>query len=717
MGTGYLIVQARTGDDSLPVRNAHVTLFDREHKSLYETYTDANGNTGSLPLPAPDKKYTLDPAFLRPAYSVWDVDVEAGGFISLHIHGVEVVDTQTSILPADMLPLSDEPNPVTDLDVNIPPLDINSTEPSRQATPPPNISDNASAGTLSVLSSPPVPPSAASAAAPAQTITTPSGFVLGDVIIPDYITVHLGTPSNASARNVRVKFIDYIKNVTSSEIYSTWPNNSLVANIHVIVTFALNRVYTEWYRSRGYNFDITSSTSYDQAYRDGAQIFENISRLVDGIFNVYARRQGFRNPFFTSFCNGTTVTCAGLSQWGTVSLANRGMTPLQILRYYYPDDIELNESSNITGITESYPGYPLNLGSQGEPVLRMQNFLNRIRVNFPLIPLISNPDGVFGRDTQDAVRSFQRSFSLTADGIIGRSTWNKISFVYVGVARLAELDSEGERVTIGQNPPNVVLSQGSRGPNVLELQFIINSISPYYNSIPYVIKDSVFGAGTKNAVIEFQKTFSLTPDGIVGPATWNKLYAVYRGIRDNVTVPPVETVPPADAPAYPGTPLTVGSTGPNVRLMQTYLNTIRIVYTSIPYHEVNSVFDEAMRNVVIAFQQEFLLTPDGVIGPITWDKIVEMFMIVTGNASVSLEYPGTPLRLGSRGNAVRLMQGFLAELRAPYPSLPFIAVDGIFGPQTEAAVIHFQRIFGLTPDGVIGPITWNAIVRERNSAV
>lgn len=491
----------------------------------------------------------------------------------------------------------------------------------------------------------------------------------------------------------------------------------MISNIHVIVTFALNRVYTEWYRSRGYNFDITNSTSYDQAYRDGAQIFENISKLVDNIFNVYVRRFGFQNPFFTSFCNGTTVTCAGLSQWGTVSLANRGMTPLQILRYYYPDDVELNESNNITGITSSYPGYALAVGSQGEPVRRMQNYLNRIRVNFPLIPLISNPNGVFGTDTQDAVRAFQRSFALTADGVIGKSTWNKISFIYVGVTRLAELESEGVRISIGKNPPNVVLSQGARGHDVLELQFILNSIAPYYDSVPYVIKDSVFGAGTKNAVIEFQKAFGLTPDGVVGPATWNKLYAVYRGIHDNVVVPPVEPIPPADAPVYPGTPLKLGSSGADVRLMQNYLNTIRIVYPSIPYHIVNGTFDEAMRSTVIAFQQEFLLTPDGIIGPITWNKIVEMFMVVTGNASFSLEYPGTPLRLGSRGSAVRLMQSFLVELRAPYPSLPFIAVDGIFGPQTEAAVMHFQRLKGLTADGVIGPITWNAIVRERNAAV
>lgn len=491
----------------------------------------------------------------------------------------------------------------------------------------------------------------------------------------------------------------------------------MVANVHVIVTFALNRVYTEWYRSRGFNFDITNSTSYDQYYRDGAQIFENVSKIVDGIFNTYARRIGFQNPFFTAFCNGTTATCNGLSQWGTVALANQGLAPLQILHYYYPDDLELVTSNNITGITESFPGTSLRIGSSGEAVRRMQNYLNRIRVNYPLIPLISNPNGTFGEDTAQAVRTFQRAFNLDADGIIGRSTWNKISFIFVSVARLAELNSEGIRETIGTNPPNVVLSQGSRGGHVLELQFILNSIAPFYDTVPPVIQDSVFGAVVKNAVIEFQKTFNLNPDGVVGPATWNKLYSVYRGIDKNVPVPPVETFPPEASQEFPGTPLTIGSTGASVRLIQSYLNTIRAVYPSIPLLIVDGVFGNETRKAVTAFQNQFLLAPSGIVDLATWNYIMEQFKLVTAGNSVSLEYPGIPLRLGSAGSNVRLMQGFLAELRSPYPSLPAIIVDGIFGPNTQAAVLGFQRLFGLQQDGIIGPITWNEIIRQRNAAV
>lgn len=676
MGTGYLTVQARAGDDALPVSNAHVMLFDNNGDTQYETYTDENGNTDYLPLPAPDRQHTLDRNYNKPAYSTWDVDVEKNGFATSHIHGVEVVDTQTSILPVSMEPLVDEPSPKTDVYIDIPPVGLLLTD--------------------------------------AQQVGAPSPRILRDVIIPDYITVHLGAPNNASARNVRVRFPEYIKNVASSEIYSTWPHNSLVANIHAIVTFALNRVYTEWYRSRGFNFDITNNTGYDQYYRDGAQIFDNIGKIVDEIFNVYARRRGFRNPFFTAFCNGTTATCDGLSQWGTVDLANRGMTPLQILHYYYPNDLILSTSNNISGITESYPGYVLRNGSQGEPVRRMQDYLNRIRVNFPLIPLISNPDGVFRADTESAVRTFQRTFDLTADGIIGRATWNKISFIFASVARLAELDGEGIRETIGTTPPSVVLSQGSRGEHVLELQYILDSIAPYYNSIPFVSPDSFFSASVKNAVIEFQKTFGLSPDGIVGPATWNKLYAVYRGIYENVPVPPTETPQPSYPTEYPGTPLRPGSSGPNVRFMQTALNTIRAIYPSIPLLVVDGVFGDATRNAVIAFQNRFLLAPDGVIGPMTWDYIVQQFQYVTGASSVSLEYPGTPLRVGSAGSSVRLIQGFLSELRAHHPSLPALTVDGIYGPNTEAAVIAFQNLFGLTPDGVVGPVTWYAIVNQRN---
>jgi len=680
MGTGYLLVQTRTGSDALPVGNAHITVIDSGGRPVFETFSDANGNTDRLSLPTADKRLTLDPEYKNQPYSTWDVIVKREGFLTVHIHDVQIFDTETAILPVAMKPMADERNAAREDHIHIPPPGLMLPGERRQM----------------------------------GSIANPR--VQNRVIIPDYITVHLGTPTNSAAANVRVRFSDYIKNVTSGEIYATWPQNSLIANIHVIVTFALNRVYTEWYRSRGFNFDITSSTAYDQYFRNGGPIYENISRIVDEIFNVYAHRVGMRNPFFTSFCNGTTATCNGLSQWGTVSLANQGLSPLQILHRFYPSDLVLTATNNITGITESYPGYPLQRGSRGEPVRRIQDQLNRIRVNFPLIPVISNPDGIFGTNTENAVRVFQSTFNLTPDGIVGRATWNKISFIFVGVTRLAELDSEGQRISIGQNPPNVVLSTGSRGAHVLELQFILNSIAPFYPTIPPVIQDSVFGPTVKNSVTEFQKTFNLTPDGIVGPGTWNKLYAVYRGIHENAPVPPV-TPPSNSHPPFPGTSLRIGSTGANVRLIQTYLNTIGIVYPDIPALTVDGVFGQDTHAAVVAFQRRFNLTADGIIGPITWNYIVQQFNLVTGGSSVSLEYPGTSLSLGSTGSSVRLMQGFLLELRSAYPSLPLLTVDGNFGPITRSAVIEFQRLNGLTQDGVIGPITWNAIVRRRNEFV
>lgn len=679
MGTGYLKIQADTADGALPVAGAHVVIRDTKGNILYETETDANGSTKKFPLPAPPKELSLDKNYNRPAYSVYDVDVMAPGFVSKHIHSVEILDTQTSILPVHMEPLVDEYNPVTDEDIHI--------TPNALVTPHQF----------------------------AQRGTSVSPFVLKEVVIPDYITVHLGAFNDASAQNVRVKFPEYVANVATSEIYSTWPYNSLVANVHVITTFAINRIFTEWYRVRNFNFDITSSTQTDQKYRHGAAIAENLLKIADQMFNVYARRFGFLDPFFTEFCDGKIATCPGLTQWGTVTLANQGLTPLQILHHFYPKDLELATSNNITSITESFPGTALTVGSSGDAVRRMQVFLNRIRVNYPLIPTISNPNGVFGSDTADAVRTFQRTFSLTADGIIGRATWNKISFIYIGITKLSELTSEGIRHSIGQNPPTVTIRLNDRGPYVLELQFILNAIGPYYDTIPIVIQDGSFGAGTKNAVIAFQKTFNLTQDGVVGIGTWNKLYAVYRGIYDNVVVPPTPAPPPSSAPPFPGTALRVGSTGSNVRLMQTYLNTIRIVYPSIPYSIVDGIFGSGMEQSVIAFQRQFWLTPDGIIGATTWNKIVEIFQLVTGGASVSLEFPGTPLKLGSRGTDVRLMQGYLSELRSAYPSLPAVTVDGIFGANTEAAVISFQRIMGLTADGIIGPTTWYAIINQRNA--
>ncbi len=364
--------------------------------------------------------------------------------------------------------------------------------------------------------------------------------VLRQVIIPNPITVHLGRPT-AYASNVQVSFPDYVKNVASSEIYPTWPDASLRANIYAIITFALNRVFTEWYRSQGYSFDITNSTAYDQAFVYGRPIYESISRVVDDIFNEYVRRQGQIAPYFTSFCNGTTTSCAGLSQWGTVTLANQGLTPLQILRTYYPDDVEIATTDIIANVPSSYPGSPLRVGSTGLDVQTIQTYLNRIRRNYPAIPIITDEAGVFGDSTRAAVTKFQSVFQLAPDGIVGKATWYKISQLYTAVTRLSELDSEGTTLGIGTVPPAAVLRQGSRGADVITLQYLLNVIAEYYPGIPDISQDGIFGNATRQAVIAFQQTKGLTQDGIVGANTWRALYEAYRGIGDYVPAPGPDT--------------------------------------------------------------------------------------------------------------------------------------------------------------------------------
>ena len=370
------------------------------------------------------------------------------------------------------------------------------------------------------------------------------------VAVPEFITVHLGPPDSA-AENVTVSFPEYIKNVASSEIYPTWPENSIRANVYAQVTFALNRIYTEWYRSRGYPFDITSSTSYDQKFIKNRNIFENVSEIVDDIFNRYVVKQGSQNPYFTEYCNGTTVTCSGLSQWGTVSLANQGKTPYEILQYYYGNDIDI-KTAPILPYVESYPGEPLRLGSRDYEVRLIQQRLNRIARNFPAIPKINPVDGVFGEQTENAVKAFQQIFNLTPDGIVGPGTWYKISFIYTSVRKLSEL--YGENVSLSEVPTQFVepLELGDRSERVRLLQYYINVLSAFYEEISEVGEDGVFGEETREQVINFQRTFGLNPDGIVGIGTWDALYDAYVGIlrsvpqkyfNDTVNVPNVGQYP------------------------------------------------------------------------------------------------------------------------------------------------------------------------------
>ena len=367
--------------------------------------------------------------------------------------------------------------------------------------------------------------------------------------IPDRITVHLGAPG-AAAANVTVPFVDYVKNVASSEVYPTWDDSALTANILAIISFALNRVYTEFYRSQGYNFNITSSTAIDQKFINGRNYFGSISRIVDSIFSNYLRRQGFIEPLAAKFCNGTTVTCEGLSQWGSQNLAQQGLNSVQILRRYYGNDIEIVTNAPVRGYVPSYPGTPLRRGSRGPDVVQMQVMLNRIGQNYPAIPRVT-ADGIFGQQTENAVRAFQRIFNLTEDGIVGRSSWYQMVRLYVGVTRLAELESEGQRfVGISWQAP-ASLQSGSSGQSVRQLQYMLNVVSQFVNSIPTVAEDGIFGEATQNAVRAFQRFAGLTVDGVVGPATWNALYERVVGIGVDLN---------SVNGQYPGTPLRLGDT-------------------------------------------------------------------------------------------------------------------------------------------------------------
>ncbi|MDD6063155.1 MAG: peptidoglycan-binding protein [Oscillospiraceae bacterium] len=440
--------------------------------------------------------------------------------------------------------------------------------------------------------------------------------------IPTTITVHLGTPSS-NARNVRVPFIDYIKNVASSEIYPTWPTASLRANILAIQSFAMNRVFTEYYRTRGYDFDITNSTAYDQSFIPGREFFDSINRIVDEIFNSYIVRGNQIQPLAAQYCSGTSVTCNGLSQWGTVSLANQGYSDIQILRYYYGRDVSIVYDAPVAANIQSYPGTLLRLGSVGEDVRTIQRELNRVAANYPAIPKISNTNGIFDGATRNSVIKFQQIFNLGVDGIVGKQTWYKLKYIYNGVKNLAEIYSEGLTISEVERIFSRVLRQGDRGIGVKTIQYYLNFIG-FFNSelSPRLTVDGIFGPATREAVIAFQNFYGLTPDGIVGKDTWNRMVDAYNGILNAL---------PAEFRSYS-----------------------------------------------------------------------------------SLLYPGYFITTGASGKVVEQLQTFLRVIAQNNNAVPTVTVDGIFGPQTQAAVTAVQRINGLPQNGAVGPITWNAIVNMYN---
>ena len=341
--------------------------------------------------------------------------------------------------------------------------------------------------------------------------------------VPRTITVHLGLPDQW-AENVTVEFPEYVKNVASSEIYPTWELSAIRANVLAIISFALNRVYTEFYPSRGYDFQITSTTQYDQKFIRGRNIFENISRIVDEIFNDYIRRQGFIEPLAAKFCNGTTSTCDGLSQWGSQYLAQEGYNSVEILKSYYGDDIELVVDAPVKDLSLSYPGKALRLGDTGPDVVIVQAMLNRISQNYPAIPKVYPATGVFNEATLEAVKTFQRIFHLTPDGIVGKATWYKLVYLYVGVMQLSELVSKGQTFIAVQFQFPGVLRQGDQGGEVEVLQYMLSLLAEFDVSIQAPAMDGSFGPVTARAVREYQHLAGLTPDGVVNEQTWNSIY-------------------------------------------------------------------------------------------------------------------------------------------------------------------------------------------------
>lgn len=454
--------------------------------------------------------------------------------------------------------------------------------------------------------------------------------------IPEFITVHLGPPSS-DAENVTLTFADYIKNVASSEIYPTWPESALRANIYAQISFALNRVYTEFYRARGYDFDITNSTASDQSFVAGRDYFENIGQIVDEIFSNYVVRNGFVEPLFTAYCDGVEVTCPGLSQWGTVELARQGLTPYEILQYYYGDDISIVTDAPIMSIDGTAPQIPLRLGSAGDAVRSIQIRLNRISDNYPSIPKIAIPDGVFSFDTEDSVRRFQEVFSLTPDGIVGPATWYRIQLIYNAVKRLNELDSEGIKLEEVTQQYERELSEGDTGVEVNNVQYLIAYLSQFYDTIPAVTIDGVYGSETANAVRSFQRTFGLPVTGTVDYPTWDVMYRTYIGFLEAIPFKYIE----GNILPYPGIPLRLGSESETVRLLQEYINYIAGIIPEIPSVSPTGYFGTQTQAAVIALQNFLGIEPNGTVAAATWNGITDLYSdLYNGNRLGEGQFPG-----------------------------------------------------------------------------
>lgn len=406
--SGTLKISVVSSLGYIPIPGAAITIsFTGDPESaIYTAVTDSSGQTGDISIAAPNVSLSLSPDQPQP-YSEVNIQVDAPDYEPTLVSGTQILPGELALQTIRMKPLF-LPDASQQEDVVVIPAHTLYGEypakiPEDEIKPLPDTGE----------------------------------IVLSRVVVPEYVIVHDGVPSDSTAKNYYVRYKDYIKNVASSEIYSTWPEAAIYANILAIMSFTLNRVYTEWYRSKGYDFTITSSTAYDQKWVYGRNIYENIDYLVDTIFANYLSRPGVRQPIFTSYCDGKNVTCSGLSQWGSRYLADEGYSAIEILRYYYGNDLYINTAEQISGVPSSYPGYDLTTGASGDKVRQLQNQLNRIARNYPAIPTLT-ADGVYGPATAASVRAFQKIFNLPQTGVTDYATWYEISAIYTGVTRISE---------------------------------------------------------------------------------------------------------------------------------------------------------------------------------------------------------------------------------------------------------------------------------------
>ncbi len=678
--TGKIVFLLQTAKGALPITNSSITVENEGGRVVFYEFLNAvnSGLSKEAVLEAPPKSLSLDSEDVIRPYSIYNVFIRAEGNYRMEIIGVQIFEGTTTQLPIQLVPLPQGISNPDDAEMIIIRIPEHILLSQNQGTPPNE-----------------------------PRVALPTINIADGIYIPESVTVHLGAPDE-NANNVTVPFIDYIKNVASSEIYPTWPTESLRANIIAQISLTLNRIFTEWYRSRGYDFDITNSTAFDQAFVYGRNIYEEISDIVDQIFNQYLTRPNSIEPLFASYCNGTTTTCAGLSQWGTVALAQNGQSGEEILGFYY-GDIIINETDDIRTPEESYPGFPLTEGSEGEDVRILQEQLNRIAINFPQIPLIE-VNGIYGSSTSNAVKEFQRLFLLPQTATTDRATWYRISQIYSSVKRLAELTSEGQRAAYNQQLyPGTPLRLYSRGSGVQEIQFYLQRISRFNSMVEAPTLDGIYGGDTESAVRSFQRAYGLAETGIVEESTWNRLVEIYNGTLDNVDEPSNDiTVVP-----YPNFVITTGAQGEYPRYIQQILNIINNVFLTIPQVAEDGIFGPATRDAADTFALIFGLPQKGVVDEILWNKMNAIFNTVSRGcifaqtqSQDTQNFGGTELGIGSSGENVRYIQERINDIYKAIPYVGQLTIDGNYGRQTEASIAALQRLFGLTENGRTDENTW-----------